>query len=144
MDIKAWIALIVIALLAGCAVGALAFPHEVEVEVPVDKIVEVEKQVEVIKEVDSAQKLKDSAVADWLSHMEDEELFECDGDEYETDEVSLSKIYDKWAVEYDEDEKEVSFSAKLKYKESDLRSCRESYDVEVFYEPDEEPEITVN
>jgi hypothetical protein len=44
----------------------------------------------------------------------------------------------------DEDELTVEFKAKLVYDEEDSRSCRNTVEVEVFYEDDEDTELTLH
>lgn len=145
-----WPALLVVglvALLLGGLLGALAFSKTVtetktitlekEVEVPVE--VEVEK----IVELSASEQYLDVAVDEVLKYLEDEDLLFCNGKEYDADETSISKVYDNWSVAFDEEEYTVIGSLKLKFKESDLRSCRETFDFKVFYEEDEKPEVTI-
>jgi hypothetical protein len=111
----------------------------------IEKTVPVEKVVEVIKEVPAdLLSLRAQAVEDFMDEVDDnDDLRICDGDEYDFDEITISKVSDEFKIISDEDESEVQFEIKLKFKESDLRSCRESYDISVFYEIDEDPVVTI-
>ena len=128
----------VIVLLLGAMGGAFLFPNEktvdVEkiVEVPGD-IIEVEKIVEV-----AAPSMLDNALATFLEAVEDEEdeagneLELLEG--YDFEEVSINKVYDEYAIFYDDDETIVEFQVKLKYKEDGEKSEKETYNVRVTYE----------
>jgi len=150
-NIYVWV---VCALLIGGLVGSFAFPttNEVIVNKEVIKEVPVEVVKEVVKEVPvESESPLDKALAEFLVAVEDEEdeagndvdALDCDGDSYDFDEVSVSKVSDEWSVTYDGDKETVNFEVKLKYKESDSRSCRETYNVEVAYEQDEDTEVTI-
>ena len=134
--------LVIAALVIGSFAGAFLFPNEVEVEVPGDcdacPTCEVCPDIDVETPLD----LRDQAFEDFWAYLDDEDKFICSDKEYDEDEVSLSKMYDEFSIEYDGDEYTVDFSAKLKFKESDLRSCRETFDVSVYYEEGEDPEVT--
>ena len=128
----------VIVLLLGAMGGAFLFPNEktvnVEtlVEVPGD-VVEVEKIIEV-----AAPSMLDNALATFLEAVEDEEdeagneLELLEG--YDIEEVSVNKVYDEYAIFYDDDETIVEFQVKLKYKEDGEKSEKETYNVRVTYE----------
>jgi len=144
----------IIALLIGLYGGYLAHPdaQTIEVEkiitkevpVQVDKI--VEKEVEVIKEIplDIQATYLDKAIKDFTSEIEDLELTTCDEIEYDEDQIAVKKVYDAWNVEIDEDEYSVTFDVKLKYLDSDVEEkCYNTFNVNVFYEPDENPEVTI-
>jgi len=138
-------ALLVVAVLA-CGlcyqVGYKSAPEkivekEVTVEVPGETI-----EVEVVTEVEVDQRT--DALAEFLKEVEDDDdLLKCGSHEYDFDEISVSKLYDAYTVEVDDDEKTVTFEVKLKYDEDDEKSCKKTFDVEVFYEEDEDAEVTV-
>jgi len=101
-------------------------------------------ECEVIECADTADDLLDVAIEDLLEHMDDEDLFVCDGDEYDVDEVTVKKIYYGYSVVYlDDDEYEVSGEIRLNFKQKDERRCRETVDFTVLYEEGEDPEITI-
>ncbi len=143
--------LMVLCLLVGVVAGASMFPiHKTEIkEVAVEKEVikevevEVEKIVEVEVEVPIENTFLEDSVEEVMKYLDDEDMFVCDNNTYDSDEVVISKIDDNWKVEYDEEDYTVSGNLRLKFKESDLRSCRESFDFEVFYEESEDPEVTM-
>jgi len=123
------VVLMIICLLVGVVGGAIMFQGEdtetiKEVEVPVNVTIEVPIEV---------------PVADI------EELFTCKKDNYDYDfnEISVNRVYDKYTVDVDDDDYTVSFSVRLKYDEDDERSCRETYDIEAYYEDDEDVEIKI-
>jgi len=138
---------VIAALLAGLIAGFAIHPDAIEVvkKETIEKTVPVEKIVEVVKEVPiDLVSLRDQAVEDFMSEVEDNDNLKiCNGNEYGFDEITISRVSDDFGIQIDEDEKEVIFSIKLKYKESDLRSCRATYDVSVFYEPEEDPVIKI-
>jgi hypothetical protein len=85
------------------------------------------------------------AIAFFWDEIEDEDLLlRCDGYEYDFDDIEISKIYDEYSLTMDEDELTVEFKAKLVYDEEDSRSCRNTVEVEVFYEDDEDTELTLH
>jgi len=99
-------------------------------------------EVEVVKEVQIDP--RDDALAEFLKEVEDDDsLLRCSGYEYDFDEISVSKLDDAYTLEVDEDEQTVTFKVKLKYDEDDERSCKNTFDVEVFYEDGEDAEVTV-
>ncbi len=152
---------VVLGVILGIFIALAFFPTTVTktIRVPyaVDKIVKVPYEVEVEVEVPGQctntnieidELLLDVALKDFMDAIDDEEVangnpLECDGDEFDFDEISISDIDDEYSISYDKDEITVTFSTKLKYKESDVRSCRETYDVEVFYEEDEDVEVSL-
>lgn len=142
----------VILFLIGGLIGAAFFSGTTEVEVPGETVTVYETvEVEVSGEtVEVERDYRQEALSEFLLAAEDEEdeagndveVLECSGDNYDFDEVSVSKVYDSWTLEYsDEDEYTVDFEVKLKYKESDERSCRDTYDVTVTYEEGEDTEV---
>lgn len=110
--------------------------EEVEVEVPGETVYEDRDYLgEALSEfLLAAEDEEDEA-------GEDVEVLECDGDNFDFDELSVSRVYDEWSVSFDDDERTVEFEVKLKYKEQDERSCRNTYDVEVHWEEDEDTEV---
>lgn len=135
--------LIILGFLVGVAIGAVIIPQEV-------KTITVEKPVEVIKTVNNTVEVPVEVYKDHLSDAtmlflkeleDDDELLFCDGHEYDIEDVELSKVYDKYSVTFDDEDKTVDFTAKLRYKESDLESCTNNFDVTVFYEEDEKPVV---
>ncbi|HDZ27911.1 hypothetical protein LCGC14_2688430 [marine sediment metagenome] len=166
-----WTTLLVIAaLLVGVFGGAWGFSDtetvikEVEVikEVAVPAVCEEPEALECPDalglDVEVSDGLLEMALGDFLAAVEDEEdeagndledleLLECgDGDnrhEFDFDELSVSKLDDVWTVEYDDDKTTVGFEVRMKYKETDERSCRETFNVEVVYEDGEDTEVSV-
>lgn len=143
MNNYTWTAIAIVALLIGGAFGAVLFPVEKEVVRTETITEEVKVNVPVVETVYQNEVLKEQAIEDFLEHMEDEELFICDSEEYSESEVEVSRIYDEYAIVFDEDETQVYVKVKLKYKESDLRSCRERYEFDVLYEEDEDALVTI-
>jgi len=152
MDINAnWLWFVVLALVLGLYVGAQSFPTEVKVDVPGDcpDVPACNPETETVyqnvtQEVEvTPVSYRDLALADFLEYLDDEELFACDGNEYSESETSVVRTDDEFSVGFDDEDYTVEFSTRLKYKESDLRSCRESYDVSAYYEEGEDPEITI-
>ncbi len=148
-------ALLVMALMVGGVFGAMAFPRSVVEEVSVDKIVykDVVKEVPVDRIVKEEVLIShlDKSVEDFLKAAEDEEdeagndvdVLECNNSSYEWDEVSF-KVEDEYLVEYfDDDKYEVNFTVDLKYKQDDIARCKESWNVLVEYEEDEDTEVSV-
>jgi len=146
MDKTTTTVLTVLALLVGMACGGMyglsnaeTIYLDKEVEVPVE--VSVETLVEV--PVSDVSLYLDAAVEDFLSEVDDEELFDCGRHEYDFDEISVSRVYDEYTVSVDDEDVTVDFSVRLKYDEDDERSCRETFDVSVFYEEDEDVEVSI-
>lgn len=142
-----WLILVAVAfLLIGGLVGYSVGEAEVQTEyVDREVVKEVVKEVEVTTEVKVADVVgyRDQAVEDFMEYVDDEELFECGRYDYDYDEISISKIHDEYSVEIDDEDTTVEFSIRLKYDEDDERSCRETYDVEAYYEQDEKVEISI-
>lgn len=136
----------VLALLVGFTLGAVLIPQEVkEIQMPgetiytnvtVDKIVEVE-----IPE----PSILDEAVEVFMEAVEDEED-EAGNDvdilgSYNFDEVEISRIYDVYSVEYDDEDAVVEFSIRLKFDDGDDR-IKTIYDVTVEFEEGEDTIVT--
>ena len=143
MDVKLATILMVICLFVGAVGGIAICEDDVKViEIPGDEVIKTEYvnntvEVETIVEVETDH-LNDS-VELFLEELEEEEdLLTCNEHEYDFDDVEVSKIYESYSVEFDEDEKTVDFKIKLKYKEEDMDSCRNTFEVSVFYDFDED------
>lgn len=136
--------LICLSLFVGIIGGLVIAPSEVEiqeVEVPVVEYIDVPVPFEVT--VPSAVAFKDKAIEDFMLYVDDEELFDCDGHEYDFDEISIKRVYDDYALEFNDEDYTVEFSLKLDFDEDDERSCKLIYDVEALYEEDEEVDFIV-
>ena len=162
-----WTVLLVIAgLLVGVFGGAWGFSDtetvikEVEVikEVAVPAVCEEPEELECPDalglDVEVSDDLLEMALGDFLAAVEDEEdeagndledleLLKCGNETYDFDEMSVSKVSDEWIVVHDGDETAVGFEVRMKYKETDERSCRETYNVAVWYEEDEDTKVDV-
>jgi len=145
--------LIVLALVLGLVCGVIFTPSE-NCEVcktcevcPAIPECEVCEVCEVAEPCDTCEatsnELLDLAIEDVLDYLEDEDKLICDNNEFDRDEVSVRKIYDTYSIEYDDDEYTVAGKVKLNFKEEDEKRCREVFDFTVFYDPDEDPEITI-
>ena len=143
--------LLVAALLIGGVIGYVAGDGNTETIVTVlpgeiETVVEY-VNVSVETEVEAPNEL-DRAVATFLTAVENEE--DEDGNDidvlgsYDYDEVEVSKVYDEWSVEYDSDVTTVDFSIKLRFDEDGERSEKETYDVTVIYEDNEDTIVNVN
>jgi len=140
----------IITLLLGGILGATAFPKTETVykdkiiETKVNVPVEVIKEVEVVKVVSAPSEL-DNALVTFLKAVENEE--DEAGNEidllkgYDFDEVSLNKLYEDHVVTYSDDKIIVDFQVKLKYKEDGESSEKETYNVTVTYETDEDSTV---
>ena len=144
----AFIALAVLTLVLAGISGATGYSmgsNNAKVEiVEVEKLVEVSIPEPFEVEVPSASLFKDLAVEEFMEYIDDEELFECNGYEYDFEEISIARIYDDFSLDFNDDEYAVAFSIKLEYDEENERSCKKSFDVEAFYEEDEDVEFTLN
>ena len=104
--------------------------------VSVDKIVEI-PTVSVLEK----------AVSAFMEAVEDEELLDEAGNDvdvleyYNFDEVEVLKVYDAYTVSYDDEMTTVNFEIRLKFDDGDDR-LKESYDVEVIFEDDEDTKVT--
>lgn len=117
--------------------------------VEVEKIVEVEIPGETI-ETEVFPDYLGSAVDFFLEEVEDEDrLLVCDSHEYDFDDIEIGRLYDKHTITFDDEDLYVDFKVKLVYDEDDSRSCRNTYEAEVFYEDyftsdPEEPELELD
>lgn len=166
--------LIILCLLAGAMVGAIisysAFPRTDDTKVaelskiidqidaenrelqlaiyklesrPAEKIIET---VNVTNEIplDIRGTYLNPTIAEVIDYLDDEELLKCDGDEYDLDEITVSRVYNEFKVEYsDIDEYTVSGEIKLSFKQDEEKRCRSNVAFSVFYEPDEDPVVTI-
>jgi len=84
------------------------------------------------------------ATDDFMNAYEEEDSYMCDDREYDFDQVSVYKVYKSYSVDYNKsDEYNVSFEVKLKYLDTDTEhKCYNTFDVSVFYEPDEDPVVS--
>ena len=137
------VVLAVLCLLVGGLVGYTMAPADIEtVNKYVDRNVTVE--VEVPVEVPS---ILDSAVATFLEAVEDEED-EAGNDvdvlgSYDFDEVEVSRVYDDYTVSYDDEVTTVDFSIKLRFDEDGEASEKETYDVTVIFEEEDDTIVEV-
>lgn len=134
----------VLFLLVGGLVGFnMAGDNVVEVtkEIPVEVL--VNNTVEVPVEVANADLFLDESVDELLKYLEDEDKLKCSGDEYDLDEVEVSKVYDEFSVEFDDDEYTVTGEVKLSFKQAEEKRCRKNFDFEVFFEDGEDPVVSL-
>jgi len=137
-----------LSLLVGFALGAVLMGEDTETitEVEVAKIVNVtvEKLVEI-----PAPDMLSQAVDAFMQAVEDEED-EAGNDvdvlgSYDIDEVSISKVYYDYIVSYEDDEKvTIDFSIKLRFDEDGEASEKETFDVTVVFDEDEDTEVEVD
>jgi len=135
----------ILSLLVGFSLGAVLMGQDVETikEVTVEKIVEV--SVDKLVEIPAPDMLS-LAVDAFLTAVEDEED-EAGNDisvlgSYDFDEVEVSRIYDEYTVIYD-DKTTVEFSIKLRFDEDGEPSEKQTFDVTVIFEEDEDTEVLV-
>ena len=144
-------------LVVGLIIGGIfvygTFPRIIELKpdkcAPVDCIpvpctpIEVEK----IVEVENNFAFRDSAVDELFKEdiLEDLDLLECNGEEYDIDQVKITKVYDSFGVSIeDEDNYEVTAGVKLKYKQEDEKQCYNIVDFKVIWDEDEkDPEVEI-
>ena len=139
---------VILSLLVGFALGAVLMGEDVETinEVEVTKIVNV--TVEKLVEVElPAPDMLSLAVDAFMQAVEDEE--DEDGNAvdvvgtYDFDEIEVSRVYDNYTVSYDDEVTTVDFSIKLRFDEDGEKSVKETYDVRVRFEEDEDTEVEV-
>lgn len=142
----------VICILLGGVIGAFGFATTeiVEKTVTVEKEVKVPVEVEVTKEVIvevPAPSVLDKALATFLKAVEDEEdeagndITILEYEEYDFNEISVSKVYDDYNVTYVDDCTVVDFKVKLKFKVEGETSHRMTYNVTVTYQEDEDSTV---
>ena len=146
MDKTVCTILVVLALIIGLTAGfSVGEAQEIEtiVEVPVEG-----EPYPVPGEnitIDTTPDYFGDAESFFLEEVEDtDRLLRCDGHEYDFEDISVSKVYDERTLTFDDDELTVDFKIKLVYDEDDSRSCRKTFYPSVFYEEDEEPELSFN
>jgi len=135
----------ILILLVGVLGGYVLIPAEVVTKEVIKEVtVEVPIEVAGVCTVVEEPNLLDIAVNDFLDEVEDEDdLQRCSGNIYDFDEISISRLYDEYSINFNEDDYSVDFEIRLKYDEDDVRSCKETYNVNVFYEEDEDPEVNI-
>ena len=149
---------VILALIVG-AVGVAVFtPSKTETVVEYqDKIVEkiVNVTVEKLVEIPAPDMLS-LAVDAFLVAVDDEEVLNKSDDEevdvlsdytngsYDFNEVEVSRVYDDYTVEYYDDKTIVSFSIRLRFDEDDEPSEKETFDVVVIFEEDEDTIVEVD
>ena len=142
--------LLVVIAAAFLLVGGLVGYNIGEAEIETKTITEIEYQnvsVDRIVEVQAPSEL-DRAVAEFLKSVEDEEVEDVNGTEvdvlgnYNFDELEVSRVYEDYSVSYEDDLTTVNFSIKIRLNDGDDRA-RETYDVTVILEEDEDTEVIV-
>jgi len=135
----------ILILLVGVLGGYVLIPAEVVTKEVIKEVtVEVPIEVAGVCTVVEEPNLLDIAVNDFLDEVEDEDdLQRCSGNIYDFDEISISRLYDEYSINFNEDDYSVDFEIRLKYDEDDVRSCKETYNVNVFYEEDEDTEVNI-
>jgi hypothetical protein len=141
-----WIGIAILGLILAFSLGQLMVSPEVvekEIEVEVQKIIEVPGEnitIEVFS-IDLDAYLEDALSEFWDEAEDRDDALKCDGHEYDRDEIS--EDVEKWGILFDEDDYSVWMALELRFKEDDSRSCREDLKVDVFYEEDEQPEVSI-
>jgi len=139
------IALSVLFLLVGGLVGFAMGSEKVVTEIQTE-IVYQNVSVDKIVEIPTVSVLE-KAVSAFMEAVEDEELLDEAGNDvdvleyYNFDEVEVLKVYDAYTVSYDDEMTTVNFEIRLKFDDGDER-LKESYDVEVIFEDDEDTKVT--
>jgi len=139
------IALSVLFLLVGGLVGFAMGSEKVVTEIQTE-IVYQNVSVDKIVEIPTVSVLE-KAVSAFMEAVEDEELLDEAGNDvdvleyYNFDEVEVLKVYDAYTVSYDDEMTTVNFEIRLKFDDGDAR-LKESYDVEVIFEDDEDTKVT--
>jgi len=139
---------VILSLLVGFALGAVLMGEDVETinEVEVTKIVNV--TVEKLVEVElPAPDMLSLAVDAFMQAVEDEE--DEDGNAvdvvgtYDFDEIEVSRVYDDYTVSYNDEITTVDFRVKLRFDEDGEASEKETFNVTVIFEEDEDTEVEV-
>ena len=131
---------LIAALLLGIS-GGFYLDNPEPVVVPVYRYVNNTVEVEVAVEVPVEYTLLDDSLEVFLEEYEDDDDVVCATDEYDFEELTVRKVYDAYNVSYDGDDTTIDFKVKLKY-DDDNDKCYKTFDVNIFYEEDESPEIT--
>lgn len=136
---------VALAFVLGMISGAVITPNDTEtVIVYEDKIVEsiVEVPVEVVVNAPNQLEL---AVAEFMNAVDEEEDEAGNSVDvlgtYDFDEVEISRVYDDWSVAFNNDKTTVDFRVKLRFDEDGEASEKETYDVTVIFEEDEDTEV---
>lgn len=138
--------LMIVFLLIGAVGGVVLTPQE---ECPVVEPEVIYQNVSVPEFVEiPAPSMLDLAVAEFMQAVEDEED-EAGNDidvlgSYDFDEIEVSKVYDDYSVKYDDEITTVKFSIKLRFDEDGEASEKETYDVKVIFDEDEDTEVEVD
>jgi len=105
-------------------------------------IVYVNQTIEI--KVPSAEALLTQAKKDAWKELDDNEKFlTCNNTEYDSDEVTLSRVTEWSYLWIDSDEYKVSYEAKYKFDSSnDDDRCTATRNVSVYYEDGEKPKVT--
>ena len=135
----------VLALLVGFALGAVLMGEDTETIKEVEKVVYQNVSVETVVELAAPNEL-DRAVAEFLIAVEDEED-EAGNDvdvlgDYYFDELEVRSVEDEYTVTVDGDKTIVEFSINVRFDDGDDRE-KETYDVTVYFEEDEDTEVIV-
>lgn len=131
----------VILLVALIAVGYHDYKEEpIVTECPAEKVCPVATNTT----TDSLQIRLDTAYAYFIEEVEDNEKYHfCNGHEYDFNDISKSKVYTEYNLHSDdEDTSTDTINVKLKYTE-DGKNCFKNYEASVFYDEDENPEVTI-
>jgi len=131
----------VLFLLVGFLFGGIYGSETITKEVEVEKIVEIETIVEV--EIPTENDYLGNAVSFFWEELGDEDnLLICGNQSYDSDDIELSRLYDDYSINFDEEDYSVDFQIRLTYDEEDSASCRSTWNVNVLYEEDEDEVLT--
>ena len=139
---------VILSLLVGFALGAVLMGEDVETinEVEVTKIVNV--TVEKLVEVElPAPDMLSLAVDAFMQAVEDEEDEASNAVDvvgtYDFDEIEVSRVYDDYTVSYNDEITTVDFRVKLRFDEDGEASEKETFNVTVIFDEDEDTEVEV-
>lgn len=133
-------------LLIGGLVGYNMAPTKVVTETEIETVYQNVSVIEI--EYVSLPTQLELAVAEFLKAVEDEEdekgndIDILEYMNYNFNEVEVSRLYNDYSITKVDDETTVTFSIRLQFDEDDERSEKESYDVTVIFEEDEDTEVT--
>lgn len=139
--------LLIVIAVAFLLIGGLVGYNMAPVKVVTETETEIVYQNVSVPELIEAPDQLSLAVAEFLIAVEDEE--DEAGNEvdvlgsYDFDEVEVSRVYDDFLVTYTKDTTTVEFSIKLRFDEDGEASEKETFDVEVVFEDDEDTEVFV-